>query len=105
MIVAEFFRKNGEITGFKVSGHAGYDMFGKDIVCAGVSALTQSALLGLDRCAKRRFDLDIASGKLTMDLEGKPDTLTQAILETMFLGLVEIAGNYPKSVRVEEHRR
>ena len=38
MIVAEFFRKNGEITGFKVSGHAGYDMFGKDIVCAGVSS-------------------------------------------------------------------
>lgn len=38
MIVAEFFRKNGEITGFKVSGHAVYDMFGKDIVCAGVSS-------------------------------------------------------------------
>ena len=38
MIVAEFFRKNGEITGLKVSGHAGYDMFGKDIVCAGVSS-------------------------------------------------------------------
>ena len=39
MIVAEFFRKNGEITGFKVSGHAGYDMFGKDIVCAAVSVI------------------------------------------------------------------
>ena len=38
MIVAEFFRKNGEITGFNGSGHAGYDMFGKDIVCAGVSS-------------------------------------------------------------------
>lgn len=93
------------IIGFRVNGHADAAPRGQDIVCAGVSALTQSALLGLDRCAKRRFDLDIASGKLTMDLEGKPDTLTQAILETMFLGLVEIAGNYPKSVRVEEHRR
>ena len=38
MIVAEFFRKNGEITGFKVSGHAGYDESGRDIVCAGVSS-------------------------------------------------------------------
>ena len=38
MIVAEFFRKNGEITGFKVSGHAEYDESGRDIVCAGVSS-------------------------------------------------------------------
>ena len=38
MIVAEFLKKNGNITGFKVSGHAGYDDIGKDIVCASVSS-------------------------------------------------------------------
>lgn len=38
MIVAEFFEKNGNITGFKVTGHAGYDVKGRDIVCASVSS-------------------------------------------------------------------
>lgn len=93
------------ITGFRVTGHAGAGPRGYDIVCAGVSALTQSALLGLERCAGRHFELDIASGKLIMNLTGEPDSLTQAILETMVLGLKEIAGSYPHSVRLEEHRR
>lgn len=93
------------IAGFRVTGHAGAGPKGHDIVCAGVSALTQSALLGLERCAGRHFELDIASGKLIMNLTGEPDDLTQAILETMVLGLREIAQNYPRSVRLEEHRR
>jgi len=38
MIIAEFLTRNGEVTGFKVSGHADYDDLGKDIVCASVSS-------------------------------------------------------------------
>jgi uncharacterized protein YsxB (DUF464 family) len=34
------------ITGYKVSGHAGYSEEGSDIVCSAVSALTQAPLLG-----------------------------------------------------------
>lgn len=41
MINAEFFRNNGIISGFKISGHALYDDFGKDIVCAAVSSAVE----------------------------------------------------------------
>ena len=41
MINAEFFRNKGIISGFKISGHAMYDDFGKDIVCAAVSSAVQ----------------------------------------------------------------
>ena len=37
------------ITGYKVSGHAGYSEEGSDIVCSAVSALTQAPLLGLEK--------------------------------------------------------
>lgn len=37
----------GEIKGFLVEGHAGYAPRGQDIVCAGISALVQAAVLGL----------------------------------------------------------
>ncbi len=37
----------------KVSGHADYAEKGKDIVCAGVSAIVQTAVLGLQAIAEK----------------------------------------------------
>ena len=40
-------RKDNSIVEVSASGHTGYGVSGEDIVCAGVSTLIQSALLGL----------------------------------------------------------
>lgn len=93
------------ITGFTVGGHANTAPHGQDIVCAAVSALTQTAVLGLECYLKRSSTLDIASGKLQVELEDAPDQLTGAILETMLLGLLEIEKINPQFVRISEHRR
>ena len=44
-------KSNGNIN-ISVKGHAGYLWRGQDIVCAGVSATIQSALLGLEEISK-----------------------------------------------------
>lgn len=47
MITAVFFKSGNDLIGFEVAGHAGFDDFGKDIVCAGVSSavmLTANAI-------------------------------------------------------------
>ncbi len=93
------------IVEFRVTGHANKGPHGQDIVCAGVSALTQTAVLGLDRHLRARMHLDIASGNLKMCLLDNPDRLTNAVLETMLIGLTEIAKANPQSVRISEHRR
>lgn len=93
------------IVEFSVTGHANKGPHGQDIVCAGVSALTQTAVLGLDRHLGTRIHLDIASGNLKMYLLDNPDPLTNAVLETMLIGLTEIAKINPQSVRISEHRR
>jgi len=50
MVIAKIYRSyDGRITGFDISGHSGYDQWGRDIVCAGVSAVAQTALIGLLR--------------------------------------------------------
>ena len=36
----------------EVEGHAMYDAHGRDIVCAGVSAILQTAVLGLEAIAE-----------------------------------------------------
>lgn len=106
MITVTLIRDNNKaIAGFQVSGHARTAPHGQDIVCAGVSSLVQSAIMGIERHLGRDIDLSQESGTLMMKLNGQPDSLTGAILETMLLGLTEIAKLYPKSVRITEHRR
>lgn len=97
--------KKKDIYSFDVFGHADAAPHGEDVVCAGVSALTQTAILGLTKHLVKKIDLDISSGKLRLIMLDAPDEKTNAILETMFLGLKEISKIYPDSVRILEHRR
>ena len=93
---------DGKISGFKVSGHSGTAERGFDIVCAGVSSLAQTALLGIGEYLHRKVDYSVASGKLEMRLESAPDDLTEAILQTMLLGMNEIEKVSPKAVHISE---
>ena len=45
---------DGQVIGCHLSGHAGYDEHGFDIVCAAVSALTATAMLGLTQIANQK---------------------------------------------------
>ena len=101
MIKIEIFRnQGGKVSGFKVQGHHGE--YGTDIVCAGVSSLAQTALLGIGRHLHREVDYKVASGDLYMKLRSEPDDLTEAVLETMLLGLTEIARISPEAVHILE---
>lgn len=100
MIEFRLHRQNGSITGYDVSGHSGTAAHGFDIVCAGVSSLAQSALLGLGKHLHRKVDYHMASGDLHVELVEPPDEKTDAILETMLLGVQEIAKLRPEAVRL-----
>lgn len=105
MIKVEVFKQaEGKISGFSVSGHSGTAARGQDIVCAGVSSLAQTALLGIGKYLHREVDYKVASGKLSMRLKGAPDDLTEAVLQTMLLGLQEIEKISPEAVRINERQ-
>lgn len=95
-----FYQDDGKITGFDVTGHSGTAAAGEDIVCAGVSSLTDSAFLGITEYLHRTVSYEDSSGKLKMQLKDRPDDRTEAILNTMLLGLTAIAEAYPKAVRI-----
>ncbi|MCR5030809.1 MAG: ribosomal-processing cysteine protease Prp [Selenomonadaceae bacterium] len=102
MIEVEIYEeRDGRISAFSVQGHSGTAPKGRDIVCAGVSALSQTALLGLGRHLHREIDFHIdPSGDLHMKLREAPDDLSEAILRTMRLGIEEIEKAYPDAVRL-----
>ena len=102
MITVRFFYgTEGTISGFSAAGHSGTAAAGEDIVCAGVSSLTDSAFLGLTEYLHRKVVYDAASGKLKLRLQGAPDERTEAILQTMYLGMREISRAYPKALNLE----
>ena len=106
MIRIQVYRtKDDKISGLKMTGHSGTAPHGEDIVCAGVSSLAQTALLGIGEYLHRKVSYKVASGELRMMLEDAPDDLTEAILETALLGVREIAKKAPQAVRISESRR
>ncbi|HLO03783.1 MAG TPA: ribosomal-processing cysteine protease Prp [Symbiobacteriaceae bacterium] len=97
---------DGTIAEIRVTGHAGYADPGEDIVCAGISALTATALLALDQIADHPHEGKLDAGLMSCKLRpgGTPESFekAQTILATLVLGLRDIAKDYPKFIRVTE---
>ncbi|HQA59952.1 MAG: ribosomal-processing cysteine protease Prp [Tepidanaerobacteraceae bacterium] len=89
----------------EISGHAKYAEYGKDIVCAGVSALAETAVLGVEHVACIKPILKKRQGyfllKLPDDVEVEALKKAAIILDTIFLGLRDISESYPSNVRIE----
>ena len=100
-------RQNGSVTEVQCSGHTGYGEAGEDIVCAGISTLVQTALLGLLQvCAiKVRYTVDEQEGALRFTL---PSDLTaqerhdaDIVLNTMLAGLNDFFEQYSDYMNLE----
>lgn len=100
--------KNDQIVSFKVEGHAGYAPKGEDICCAGVSAVTQTAIVGLLKHLELKPDYKIEKGclacKLPSSLGEKDQEKAQLILSSMEAGLISMQEAYADFIRVSIRR-
>lgn len=107
MTKAVFTVKEGRIVRVVCHGHTGYAEAGQDIVCAAVSAVLQSAALGVMQVAgaKVQYSTDEAKGHLSLSLgEGLADGVqhdAEVILRTALLSIQDIAAEYSQFVKVE----
>ena len=94
------------IEGFELHGHCGYADAGYDIVCSAVSALTQTAAMALEQILHLQIALEIEEGEMTCILPAQMDDgiyrQAQLILETMLLGLRDIAETYSDYINISE---
>lgn len=95
MIQATFKKKNGELYGYKVEGHANFSAVGTDIVCAGVSSLYSTVTYTLDLLG-RTFEKDDGS-HFVVD-GGEKEAIC---LQILYEGIQAIASEYPDYCRVE----
>jgi len=92
------------INGFIFEGHAGYAELGSDIVCAGISVLSSTTSLALEQLVGLKLEgqADPIEGYLDCNWVNEPDKVAQVhlLVESMLLGLKEIAKQYPKYLEV-----
>lgn len=109
MTEIDLYWTDGHLTGFSASDHTGYAEEGEDILCAAISAITQTALLGLadGLHINTQVKMDEAKGYLSVAL---PENLSQqlrreahVILLTMKLGLESLTIDYANYLRLHEH--
>ncbi len=99
MTECEFLFCNGEYVGFRISGHVGLSVKGKDVVCAAISALSQSTLMGLNEVLKMDVDYNIKDGLIKCELK-RSDYCAQKMIETLYKTLIQLSDQYPKNVSV-----
>ncbi len=105
MIQIVIFRdEKGFVNGVKATGHDKSAPEGENIVCAGVSTLVQTALLGVGKELKRGVSYKVEKGDFYFRLKEPPDELTEAVLETMVLGLREVQKIRPQGVHIKDCR-
>jgi len=106
--VTLYYDQDDRVTGFEVEGHAGFAAYGEDIVCAAVSILAQTAVMGLEHFLDPKPEVKVEKGFLSCRL---PDLMpdidfnrADAILKAMALGLESTRNQYSEHVKIVRRR-
>lgn len=103
MVEVTVFSRGGRTIGFSLSGHANRGEYGSDIVCAAISAVSQTAILGITDVLKSQAGVVIESGNCSCILRetASEDEIEKAaiIFDTMVCGLQSIRESDPKALK------
>ena len=93
MIKAIYEAKDNKYLYLEVSGHAEYDDYGKDIVCAAVSVLVINTINSIDKFTDNVIEASNEDGIL-LKFVNKPDEDAILLMNSLLLGLEEIQRQY-----------
>lgn len=83
----------------EISGHAGYAEYGKDIVCAGVTALTQTLIQSIENLTDDKIEYRISPGKVEVEYRNLSEK-SKTLVDSFFIGICLIAEEFPEHVKV-----
>ncbi len=97
MIQITFYKNNQDAyQGFHFIGHAGYDIAGEDVVCAGVSALAITTINSIESLTDAQFtvDSDEKSGMMALHMVSAPSHDTELLFKSLYIGCQGISDAY-----------
>lgn len=83
-----------------IQGHAGYAAAGKDIVCAGVSALVQTLVRAVTDLAADDVETTMRTGLVCVEYH-RPSAKLQILIDSFCIGVGMIAERYPDHVTIQ----
>lgn len=106
------YNTGGPVYFLQAKGHAGGGTKGNDIICAGISAVTQALLNILindegeeAQHIYAKWEMDEDSGALRISAKAKDlygETIARAYFKMAVMGLAAIAENYPGNIELKE---
>lgn len=83
-----------------VSGHAQYEASGKDIVCAGVTALVTTLIDAITALTNDKIQYEIMPGWADIHFRDLSEE-SKLLVDSFFIGICMIADEFPDYVRIE----
>lgn len=84
----------------EINGHANYAEIGKDIVCAGVTALTQTLIRSLEGLTSDEIEYEISPGRADIHCRNLSEE-GKLLVDSFFIGVCSIADEFSDHVRIE----
>ena len=101
--VTFFYNDDFKIKGFELKGHANYDEFGYDIVCAAATSNSIAVINSLDSLQKVGFEeVKAEEGYIACHISDKDIEKLQLLLQHLKLALEQIRTEYPKNIKIFE---
>ena len=94
MIKVEVTKKN-----ISIIGHANFDEYGKDIVCAAASSIVITSIEALASFDISSIDVLESKDKLEITIN-KNDDITNKLIANMLNWLNELVKKYPKNIKI-----
>lgn len=99
MIKVEIIRNNNNIKKISILGHAMYDEYGKDIVCASVSTLVISTVNNILSINDKTIKVEQNDFKIIIEYILK-DNIIDILINNMISNFNTLANNYPKNIKI-----
>lgn len=100
MIKIKLKREGNVIKNIVITGHANYDEYGKDIVCAAVSATVLTTLNGIIAIDNSILEVTNEHDKMIINIK-KKEKISEILIDNMINCLNELVIEYPKNIKIE----
>jgi hypothetical protein len=101
MIRAVFFASGNQLLGYHISGHAGYEESGKDIVCAFVSSAAYMTANTITEVMGVEAQAEADEGDMMFRIGRKDAEKCKELLEGLRLHLLNTEEQYPQYLTVK----
>lgn len=94
---------NDKIKEIKITGHANYDEYGKDIVCSATSSIVITTINAILLFDEGYIDYKEEKDKFTIKVN-KHDDILEKLITNMLNMLKELENDYPKYIKIKEEK-